>query len=65
MADFAHLEEFLAKVAGKLTRNLVETYCADVGDSALTSLDAVSRLKSVLEQALEDCADEAAEPVDP
>ena len=65
MPDRAHLEEFLAKVDGKLARNLVETYRAGIRDNTLTSLDVVSRLKFAMEQALEEDANEAAQPFDP
>jgi hypothetical protein len=52
MIDKNYLEEFVAGVAGDLSKRLVDTFVEGHRDPATRPIDLVTRLKEQMEQAL-------------
>jgi hypothetical protein len=59
MADNSHLDEFGAGRQHPLSKQLVATFIAGHRDSAVKAADLVTRLKDVMEQALQEPANAA------
>jgi hypothetical protein len=57
MTDKNYLEEFVAGVAGDLSKRLVETFVEGHRDPAAKPIDLVTRLKEQMEQALHRASD--------
>jgi BMFP domain-containing protein YqiC len=52
MTQQGHFEEFAGRVTTSISKGLIEAYRAATTDAALSQLDVVNRLKTVLEQQL-------------
>jgi hypothetical protein len=59
MTDKSHLDDFGASRQQHLSRRLVTTFIVGHRDPAVKAADLVTRLKDVMEQALQEPADEA------
>ncbi len=59
MTDKSHLDEFGASRDQQLSKQLVATFIAGHRDPAIKAADLVTRLKDVMEQALQEPANAA------
>lgn len=59
MTDKSHLDEFRAGHENELSKQLVATFIAGCRDPAVKAADLVTRLKEVMEKALQEPADAA------
>lgn len=60
MPDPTHLDELMAASAQPLSRKLLETFRAVARDPAFTAADYATRLKSVMEESLQEASGHAA-----